>query len=149
MRLLLLIALIAVSTSGCAATAIHALAGTRKPDPAEMFERADANGDGLITRAEFTEARAKMFARLDRNGDGYLTKDDAQGRFAARRSGDGSRLTQALITFDSDGDGRISRDEFVNGPSRLFDRADSNHDGVIDANELKAFRAAIAARRGT
>lgn len=146
MRLLIIVPIIALCTSGCAVTAVRALAGTRKPDPAEMFQRADENGDGIITRAEFADARNRMFARLDRNGDGYLTKDDAPGRFAGR-GGDGSRLTEAMIMFDKDGDNRISRDEFVNGPSMLFDRADTNHDGVVDARELEAFRAAIAARR--
>ena len=146
MRLAVIISLVALTTSGCVATAVRAIAQPRKPDFVQMLEKADANGDGNITKAEFTDARAKMFTRLDRNGDGYLTKDDAP-RFAARRSGKGDQLQQAELMLDKDGDGRISRDEFVNGPSLLFDRADTNPDGIGDKNELAAFKAAMAARQ--
>jgi Ca2+-binding EF-hand superfamily protein len=51
-----------------------------------------------------------------------------------------------MTVLDKDGDGRISRDEFVAGPNPLFDRADANRDGVIDATELAAFHADTAAR---
>jgi Ca2+-binding EF-hand superfamily protein len=146
MRLAVIIPVVALTTSGCVATAVRAIAQPRKPDFVQMLEKADANGDGNITKLEFTDARAKMFARLDRNGDGYLTKEDVP-RFAARRSGNGDRLQQAELMLDKDGDGRISRDEFVNSPTLLFDRADTNHDGVVDKNELAAFKAAKAARQ--
>lgn len=146
MRIAVIVSVVALVTSGCVATAVRAIAQPRKPDFAQMLEKADADGDGNITKAEFTDARAKIFARLDRNGDGYLTKDDVPS-FAARRNANGGRLQQAELMLDKDGDGRISRDEFVNSPSLLFDRADTNHDGVVDKNELAAFKAAMAARQ--
>jgi Ca2+-binding EF-hand superfamily protein len=112
-----------------------------------MLQRADTNGDGQVTRAEFSAARDKMFTRLDRNGDGYLSKDDSSHRLAARRDGSADRLADAMATLDKDKDGRISKTEFVNGPSPLFDRADTNHDGTIDAHELQAFSTASASRQ--
>jgi len=112
----------------------------------KFMGKADTNGDGIITRAEFTAARAKMFDRLDRNHDGYLTKDD-KPRFSFRRKKNGDQLQQVMLMLDKDGDGRVSREEFVNSPGLLFDHADTNHDGQIDAAELAAFKATMATRK--
>src|ERR1700742_2710403 len=124
MRALALITLIVLSTSGCIGMAVRAAAQPSKPDFANMLAKADANKDGVITRAELTDARAKLFARLDRNSDGYLTKDDAP-RHSLSGGGGKAPIAQELRLLDKDGNGKVSRDEFVNGPSLLFDRADS------------------------
>jgi len=147
MRLILAISLVFLTTTGCVGIARRAIAQPAKPDLTQLLARADSNGDGIVTKAEFTEARAKMFDRLDRNHDGYLSKDD-KPRFSLRKSENGNRLQQMVLMLDKDGDGRISRDEFVNSPSLLFERADTNHDGAVDAAELAAFRTLMASRSG-
>ena len=147
MRLIFLMSVVALCLSGCVGVAARTVSAARKPDLGKMLQNADENGDGAVTRAEFSDARNKMFSRLDRNGDGYFSKDDMRHGLLGRRAGGGNRMAQMMALFDKNGDGRISRDEFINGPAVSFDRADSNHDGVIDAGELKAFRSAVAARR--
>jgi Ca2+-binding EF-hand superfamily protein len=144
MRYIALITIIMVATYGCVGMAVRAVAQPSKPDFSKLLENADVNGDGIITKAEFTAARAKMFDRLDRNHDGYLTKDDMP-RFSLRQNGSG-RIQEMVLLMDKDGDGRVSRDEFVNSPSLLFDRADANHDGQVDSSELAAFKSTLAAR---
>jgi len=146
MRLLAIVMIVSLGTSGCVGMAVRAVAQPGKRDFADMLAKADTNNDGVITRAEFTEARAKLFKRMDRNGDGYLSEDDAP-RFSLRGKNGKDRIAQAILLTDKDGDGKVSYDEFVNGPSILFDRADTNHDGKIDAVELAAFRAVLAARK--
>ncbi len=146
MRFIVVVTLIIFTTSGCIGMAVRAAAQPGKPDFSKLLERADTNGDGIITKGEFTAARAKMFDRLDRNHDGFLSKDDMP-RFSFRQNGTGDRLQEMMLMLDKDGDGRISRDEFVSSPSLLFDRADTNHDGQVDSTELAAFKAAMA-RRG-
>ena len=43
---------------------------------ARLFERADADGNGTLTRAELETAAAAMFKQRDRNGDGFITLDE-------------------------------------------------------------------------
>ena len=40
----------------------------------------DANGDGVISRAEFDASTEALFARMDANGDGVLTKGEGRKR---------------------------------------------------------------------
>lgn len=51
----------------------------------------DADGDGLITRAEFDAATEAMFLRLDSNGDGVLTKGEGRKGKRKRRGGPDGR----------------------------------------------------------
>jgi hypothetical protein len=44
---------------------------------------------------------------------------------------------------DTDGDGKLTRDEFVADAARFFQRLDRNHDGVIDGLELKAYESDV------
>src|SRR5512139_3969823 len=80
-------------------------------DPAEIFASADANGDGVVTRAEFLETRAAAFSKYDRNGDGFIDGDDIPQRLRARRNANG-RLDGLVERFDTNHDRRISRAEF-------------------------------------
>jgi Ca2+-binding EF-hand superfamily protein len=109
-----------------------------------MFERADANNDGSVTREEFVAARAKQFTKFDRNSDGYIDSNDVPKRLAARRqqNGGGDFLAGQ---FDSDGDGKVSKEEFVNGPTLIFDRADADKNNVLDPKELAAAKEAAKA----
>jgi Ca2+-binding EF-hand superfamily protein len=103
------------------------------------LEQADANHDGKVTKQEYTDARAALFARMDRNGDGFI--DDADSREGSNERG--QRAATALRgRIDTNGDGKVSKEEFVNAPTMMFDKFDANKDGVLDAQELEAARAA-------
>ncbi|WKL56696.1 hypothetical protein Q1W73_13605 [Asticcacaulis sp. ZE23SCel15] len=98
----------------------------------QEMSKADINGDGMITRAEFSVWRGAQFDRMDRNSDGYVSEKDAR---LGRKAKD--RLAQALSIYDTNRDGRISRTEFAQGPTRGFDQLDRDSNGVIDGYELK------------
>ena len=101
------------------------------------LEQADADHDGKVTKQEYVDARAAQFSRLDRNGDGFIDEADAREGGNER----GQRAAKALRgRIDSNGDGKISKEEFVNAPTMLFDKFDANKDGVLDATELEAAR---------
>lgn len=109
-----------------------------------MFERADANNDGSVTKEELIAARGDQFSKLDRNSDGYLDSTDMPKRMAERRKQNGGGETHGG-QFDTNGDGKVSKDEFINGPTLIFDRADTDKNNVLDAKELAAAKEAAKA----
>ena len=40
------------------------------------FDRIDANGDGMLSKAELETVAARMFKKRDRNNDGYISTAD-------------------------------------------------------------------------
>jgi Ca2+-binding EF-hand superfamily protein len=112
-----------------------------------LFDRADSNGDGTVGRDEFLTARAEQFGSRDRNGDGFIDGADFGERASAR-----PRISQALnamITqLDADKDGKVSKDEFVNGGAASFDRVDADKSGSLDAKEREAAKQALRERAG-
>src|SRR4051812_27992857 len=133
--------------SGCMMAA-RAVAQQRQADPSRIFDSADTNGDGVITREEFHAARERLFARLDRNSDGFIDKDDMSGRVAGRQKSQ-ERLATLVTQLDKDGDGRVSKSEFVDGPTPLFDRADTDHNGELSRDEVAAIKQKMGELRGT
>jgi hypothetical protein len=49
-----------------------------------------------------------------------------------------------FIRADANGDGKLTKDEFVADAARFFATLDTNHDGVIDGLELKAYETEVA-----
>ena len=111
----------------------------------ELFEQADANSDGSISRDEFRAARAAKFSKRDQNSDGYLDEADLPKRAASR-----PRVSEAFAAmrtqFDSSGDGKVTKEEFIEGAMPLFDKVDSDKNGVLDAKELESAKATAKAR---
>lgn len=108
----------------------------------DLFENADANHDGVISLPEFRAERIKQFQRLDRNGDGVVAQTDF-GRIAQMRPQIGARLQTFIAGADANGDGRVTRAEFAAAPVPLFERADANHDAIVDKAELDRLREAV------
>lgn len=112
----------------------------------QQLEKADANKDGSVSRAEFTAFRETQFTRMDRNKDGVVTASDIPRR-AAKRMPEGLSIDQLVKQLDANGDGKISQQEFVTGPTPAFDRVDANQDSVVTKAELDAARAIFSARQ--
>jgi Ca2+-binding EF-hand superfamily protein len=76
----------------------EAFAGLMEERTTARFERLDADGDGELTRDEFTanvaERADRMFARMDRNDDGMVTRED-RPRWGGGRHGGRDRGGQA------------------------------------------------------
>jgi EF hand len=99
----------------------------------EQIDGADSNRDGSISKPELIAFRAKNFGRLDRNGDGVLMRSDIPAM--AKRLRPELDFDRLLKQFDANKDSRVSRSEFVDGPTTIFDAADTNKDGVLSKAE--------------
>lgn len=112
------------------------------------LRRADANGDGVLTRQEFDAGRDAMFARKDADNDGALSQDEMRahregrgGHHGGRQHGHHGGHGERLAAADANADGAITREEFMARPSQMFDRLDADHNGVISQAERDAMRA--------
>ena len=100
--------------------------------------RIDANGDGVISKAEaaaFPRLAAK-FDQLDANKDGKLSASERPQRAHASRAG--GRHGDRLKALDTDKDGRISRAEANAGNAAFAPRfagMGANKDGYLDRKD--------------
>ena len=150
------------------AIAVMAAAGATAAETATAPKRAgmatlDANGDGVIDRAEAAKfpRLAERFDRLDRNGDGKLDASERPQR-DGRRAGKGGRQHgpgdhrggqhrghHDPARLDRDGDGRLSKAEVEQGNAKRGDRAnplvehfaaiDANRDGYLTRSEIRTW----------
>ena len=98
------------------------------------FAKLDANGDGVVTQAEFTAAAKSHFAALDTQNIGKLTAQQiATSPVAQQRD---LKFAQHVVKkLDTNGDGVVSLDEYLAGAKARFSRLDKSGDGYLDTND--------------
>ncbi|MEO5335453.1 MAG: EF-hand domain-containing protein [Magnetospirillum sp. WYHS-4] len=129
---------------------MQGIGGYGAPDASQirnLFSRIDTDGDGKVTRDEFvsgapdadsSEKAGQLFDTLDPQGTGALTENDLLGAFQQMHS----QMQAALIqqqedkgppdpsrffdSLDDDGDGDVSREEFVAGRPEGVSEEDAN-----------------------
>lgn len=122
------------------------------PPPGGSATR-DPLGDATVSRKAAESQAAARFDALDTDKDGVLSPAElaaavpARPGAGARSGGRGNRAGGWMARMlDANGDGRITRDEFVAGMLRRFDRMDANHDGQLTSAERQAAREEMRAR---
>lgn len=148
-RLLVVSTVIAV---GAAAV----LVGRQGPPPAggSVFGLLDSNGDQTLTGAELDAAPSVLGARdLDkdgrlsalelpqggRGGRGGRGRGDEPG---GQTTSDADDLADTLMAFDRNSDGQLTRDEVPERMQGIFDRVDTDKNGHVTRDEIRASAAA-------
>ncbi len=94
----------------------------------------DADHDGQISASEIQNAPSALWT-LDRNGDAQITEEEYLPDPVE------NELTIVMSHLDTDGDGKISREERLNsfaaGVRDLLDAADQDRNGVVTEQELR------------
>jgi len=121
-----------------------------KGERGSHFKKADADGNGTLSRAEVEKSMprlAEKFDQIDTNKDGQLSRDEMKAWKKAHKAGNkADRQAKAAERFkhaDANGDGKISRIEAEQNAPRLakkFDAIDANKDGQLTQDELRAYR---------
>ena len=111
--------------------------GPRQPWILVHADEIDLDMNGIISRDEIVGEATKAFAGYDANSDGKLTAAELSGR-GGSRSAMGGFLKGHSKEVDRDGDGVLTRSEAIGNAERMFAKMDSNEDGKISSEELKA-----------
>lgn len=100
-----------------AAMAVLTLAGAGAAiaQQAPRAARADANGDGRVSQAEFVGQRVQRLTAADANRDGSVTPEEMRAVMQARMA---ERQAARFDQLDTDRNGSLSRAEFTARPAR-------------------------------
>jgi Ca2+-binding EF-hand superfamily protein len=100
---------------------------------------------GPLTQDEFDTRTRERFARLDKNSDGILdaseieaafSNRDAEGRGWSHRGGAAGSGEHMHRAFDTNKDGKVTKDEFQAVITKRFAEMDLNNDGRIADEDL-------------
>lgn len=135
-----------------------------RPDPQERFNQTDTNQDGFLSLDEIKAAHdgrmAEKFSEMDTDGDGLLSKEELKAsresmreKFADKRekpAGEQERPDphKMFQRMDANESGSLSKDEVKGRLAKAFDDIDSNGDGELTPEELKAFHESKRNERG-
>lgn len=114
----------------------------------KRFAAMDTDRNGQISKAEFKAAHQARFDRRQGADEGGPRADRRDGHGAGR--GGHHRFGGGMMSRGHGGpmgdamkDGAVTRAEFMAGATAMFDKADSNKDGFVTADEMKAARDAM------
>lgn len=150
---------------------VVATAGAAAPQAwgqeAELFDKLDANKDGVVTSDEVPDDKQSIFERLlrvgDANSDKKLSKEEliaglkkaapqaeaAPGERPPGPPGGFQNIApkEIFARLDKDGNGKIEKDEIPERMKENLGRVDSNSDGAVDLAEFEKVAQFFGGRR--
>jgi Ca2+-binding EF-hand superfamily protein len=132
------VAILTTLALAAAATLTFADSGSGRGGMVERLKAADTNADGMISRdeAKALPRIASHFDAIDTNKDGQITMEELRAFHASHRGEHGG----AMKKMDTDNDGKVSKAEALAAAAARFDAADTNKDGFLTQDEMKAAR---------
>jgi len=131
-----------VSAVALLALATTAAAQTPPPGMAGM-----AGMGGPMTLEAMQARQDQMFDRLDANADGMITGNElAVLTQPPMNQMGGPRIRSMITRADADRNARISRDEMRSAAASLFASLDADQDGLVSPSERAAMMPAAPAR---
>ena len=132
--------------------------GSPRPLPADVLEKYDTDGDGVLSdaekaamraamEAERAAARAEFIAKYDADGDGVLNAEERAAARAAMEAEKLAALTEKFNALDTDASGGLSAEEWAAGApadadaakvAAAFDHKDADDDGSLSLAEFTA-----------
>lgn len=97
----------------------------------------DANEDGKLSQEEIDTGRASQLKKFDKNGDGTLNIAEYEALWLDAMH---ERMVDRFQGHDSNGDGKVTAEEFGDRFVNMVKYMDSNGDGVIDESDMRAHR---------
>src|SRR6516165_4726992 len=101
----------------------------------DMMHMMDSNHDGMVSKDEWTAFQERAFAALDADKSGtldskeFLSSDAVE--FATAGYARGLRTSEMFKKIDANGDGSISKDEFLSYHRKVFEMLDTTKKGMV------------------
>jgi Ca2+-binding EF-hand superfamily protein len=134
--------LLAVSTSVYADAMLGTGGYARQLQKMEMMKMLDADGNHMVTAAEADSYYNSVFDALNKDGDDSLDAKEWTGPSKHSKldltTGGYSRELRSMKMMgkiDTDGDHKVTREEFLNYHRAVFAKLDTSSDQELDAQE--------------
>ncbi len=107
------------------------------PAASPIMTALDVDKDGKLSAEEIANAPTTL-KTLDKNLDGVLESTElAPPRDNGQGGRDPNQMVERMMARDTDGDGKVSKEEGGEQMSRVFGRFDSDGDGFITKTEVE------------
>ncbi len=105
---------------------------------ARLLRQLDRNGDGRVSREEHADVARQMFHAMDADHNGEVTAIEMDAIRRDLYGADRTAAAREIAQVDSNHDGLLAAEEHAASTAVIFDQIDRDHDGFLTLDELKA-----------